>query len=470
MKVAFLTLGCKVNAYETEKMKEKFIHAGYDIVAFSQEADIYVVNTCTVTNIADRKSRQMLHRARRQNPEALVVAAGCYVDSAGQRGECDDSVDVFLSNQDKADIVERLTQLLADRSEAGEQDCRSGCMGHISEEAAGEEHTRAYIQIQNGCNQFCSYCIIPYVRGELTSRNDSEILEEVRGLASQGIHEIVLTGIHLSSFGVERCGDGNQTDGSEAGGARQDKIDADSFVRQQGRPLLALIQKLSKVQGIERIRLSSLEPRIITREFVKGLSEIPEFCPHFHLSLQSGCDETLRRMNRHYTTEEYREGVMLLRTFFDHPAITTDIIVGFPGEDEEEFQATCDFAREIGFARIHVFKYSRRQGTVADKMDGQVPEQVKSARSQILLETEAALEAKYQEYFFGKEEKVLLEEVSQIGDRKYLTGYNERYVRIAVPAEDRDAGQLCSQVVTVSVSGNLADGILRAEWMSLDRE
>lgn len=467
MKIAFLTLGCKVNAYETEKMKEQFIHAGYDVVSFSQKADIYVINTCTVTNIADRKSRKMLHRARKNNPEALVVAAGCYVDSAGQNGVQDEGVDLFLRNQDKAQVVEKLEQILAERGASGPKGCP---VGGMSEEAAEEGHTRAYIQIQNGCNQFCSYCIIPYVRGELKSRPDGEVLKEVRGLASQGIHEIVLTGIHLSSFGVDRSGEGVSADAENSAKVQADKLNADRFVGQQGRPLLALIRKLSEVKGIERIRLSSLEPRIITEEFVRGLAEIPEVCPHFHLSLQSGCDETLRRMNRHYTTGEYREGVMLLRRFFGHPAVTTDIIVGFPGEDGEEFEKTCEFARETGFSRIHVFKYSRRRGTVADKMDRQVPEEVKSERSRVLLETEAALEMKYQEYFFGKEEKVLLEEISWIGGRQYLVGYNERYVRIAVPAVERDAAGFCNQIVKVLVSGHLADGILLGEMMPFERE
>ncbi len=454
MKIAFLTLGCKVNSYETEKMKIQFEHAGHGIVSFSEKADVYVVNTCTVTNIADRKSRKMLHRARRLNPEGIVVAAGCYVDSAKQKGEMDSSVDVFLENKEKENIVACIERLALEKgiSLEREEGAINETGGHInlSEEATKEERTRAYIKVQNGCNQFCTYCIIPYVRGELVSRSDEEIFREVEELAVQGYQEVVVTGIHLSSFGVDRSGE---------------KLNANSFLALEGKPLLKLLQGISEIDGIERIRMGSLEPRIITESFAKELSEIPGICPHFHLSLQSGCDTVLKRMNRHYTAGEYLEGVKILEKYFKHPAITTDIIVGFPQETEEEFLTTCDFAREVSFAQIHIFKYSRRQGTIADRMEGQVPEQTKSQRSDALMAIEAELEKKYQSYFMGREEEVLLEEVQEIQGKSYLVGYNERYVRIAVALEPgEDALSRCNTIATVRIVGQIEDGILEGKW------
>ena len=418
MKIAFLTLGCKVNSYETEQMKSRFEDAGYRIVAFSEQADIYLVNTCTVTNIADRKSRKMLHRARKMNPDALVVAAGCYVDSAKRKGEEDEAIDLFLSNIEKdrvVELVERDVQRKLTEMEKNTKRYDSAVGGKlrdggnpeetgISAAARAEEHTRAYIQVQNGCNQYCSYCIIPYVRGPLTSKPVEQVREEVRQLAEQGIREVVVTGIHLSSYGVE-------------GG------DAGAFIKSQGIPLLELLEAIQEIEGIERIRLGSLEPRIITWEFVRRLAENTKICPHFHLSLQSGCDTVLKRMNRRYTTAEYRERVEILREIYEHPAITTDIIVGFPQETEEEFQKTRDYAKQIGFSQIHVFKYSRRQGTVADRMEGQISEQEKSARSEELIQTQSWLMQKYQEYYLETEQEVLLEELTEIDGRPYLTGY-----------------------------------------------
>lgn len=448
MKIAFLTLGCKVNSYETEKMKVQFETAGHRIVSFSEKADVYVVNTCTVTNIADRKSRKMLHRARRLNQEAIVVAAGCYVDSARQKGEADESVDVFLSNQEKENmvtLVERIAQ-----QKGIEISNERGTAANMSEAATQEEHTRAYLKVQNGCNQYCTYCIIPYVRGALVSRNDEDIIQEVKQLASKGYQEVVVTGIHLSSFGVDR---------------EEKKPDADSFLKLEGKPLLKLLRSVSQVEGIERIRMGSLEPRIITEDFARELSEIPGICPHFHLSLQSGCDSVLKRMNRHYTAKEYFQKVEILRKYFKHPAVTTDIIVGFPQESGEEFQTTCDFAEKIGFAQIHVFKYSRRQGTIADGMDDQVPEPVKGERSDILLEIERELEQTYQSYFMGREEEVLIEEISVIQGEKYLTGYNERYVRIAVPVKNTpDAEARCNTIATVHIIGQITKDILLGDW------
>lgn len=446
MKIAFLTLGCKVNSYETEKMKIQFETEGYEIVSFSEKADVYVVNTCTVTNIADRKSRKMLHRARRMNPDAVVVAAGCYVDSAREKGEEDESVDLFIGNEDKEKMIAMVEENLEKRGILNREKCPDHSMGEMSEKAENELHTRAYIKIQNGCNQYCSYCIIPYVRGKLESRTEEDILSETKKLAAAGFHEIVLTGIHLSSFGVDR--------GFE-------KIDANSFVKLQGKYLLELLQKMAQVSGIERLRLGSLEPRIITEEFVKKLSQIPEVCPHFHLSLQSGCDATLKRMNRHYSSEEYLRGVEILRKYFKEPAITTDIIVGFPGETEEEFQTTCDFAEKVSFAQIHVFKYSRRHGTVADRMEDQVDEQIKNIRSDKLLVVEHNLEKQYQNKFINRLQKILIEEPVVVENRKYLVGYNERYVRIAVPYEEGKCDEsLCNSMIEVHVEGFLNEDIL----------
>lgn len=453
MKIAFLTLGCKVNSYETEKMKQNFEEAGHQIVSFSERADVYIINTCTVTNIADRKSRQMLHRARRDNPDAVVAATGCYVDSAADRGEREEGIDFFVANKDKENIVEILEKSLAERKYVR----RSSGDGvqeeaRMSEQAEKEQHTRAYIKVQSGCNQYCAYCIIPYVRGELSSRPDKEIVREAEELAGRRFREIVVTGIHLSSFGVDR----------QAG-----KIESASFVELGGRPLLVLLKRLEQIEGIERIRLGSLEPRIITEDFVRELSQIKKLCPHFHLSLQSGCDATLQRMNRHYTTGEYLQGVKLLRQYFENPAVTTDIIVGFPQEGSEEFEETCRFAKEAAFAMLHVFKYSRRQGTVADAMEGQIDGQIKKSRSDKLLELGRLLEQEYQQHFIGRREKVLLEEAAEIGGRRYLIGYNERYVRIAVAVEDLtgEYGDIeeewCNRIVEVVITGRLTEEILQ---------
>ena len=405
MRIAFLTLGCKVNSYETDKMKNKFIEAGDYIVSFEEEADIYLVNTCTVTNIADRKSRQMLHRAKKKNPQALIVATGCYVDSALAKDEQDESVDLFVPNDQKNAIVTLVKQAwqqnVADAVQSengvsieekvwqisGEETGRVG--GGESLMAQEEEHTRAYLTVQNGCNLYCSYCIIPYVRGPLTSKPIPQVVQELKQMAAKGIREVVLTGIHLSSYGV-------------------DDRKASSFLELKGRPLLELLTAANAVDGIERIRLGSLEPRIITEEFVAHLAALPKVCPHFHLSLQSGCDETLRRMNRHYTSEQYLEGVHILRRYYENPAITTDIIVGFPGETEEEFAETLAFAETAAFAQIHVFKYSRRKGT------------------EQLSET-------YRRQFIGQVTQVLLEEMTEIDGENYVVGYTSRYVRVAVP-------------------------------------
>lgn len=444
MRVGFLTLGCKVNSYETEKMKIKFEEQGHTVVAFEEKADVYIVNTCTVTNIADRKSRKMLHRAKRRNPDSLVVAAGCYVDSSDKKGEKDSSVDLFVTNAMKEDLVAFVVEAMKERNivpmQVTEEEFEKE--HHMTKEAMAQKHTRAYLKVQNGCNQYCTYCIIPYVRGPLSSKPVEDVVYEVEQLAKDGIQEVVLTGIHLSSYGV-------------------DLTECKNFLELEGRMLLKLIQNVAKVDGIERIRLGSLEPRIITKNFLEELSQIPEVCPHFHLSLQSGCDQTLRRMNRHYSADEYEEGVKMIRAYFKHPAITTDIIVGFPQETEEEFEATCAFARRIAFAQIHVFKYSRRQGTMADAMTGQVDETIKNQRSEKLIGIEKELEKEYQKYFIGKKEEVLLEEVQLIEGREYVVGYNERYVRIAVSCTEMpDAKERCNTIATVKIERHLTNEIL----------
>lgn len=444
MRVGFLTLGCKVNSYETEKMKIKFEEQGHTVVAFEEKADVYIVNTCTVTNIADRKSRKMLHRAKRRNPDSLVVAVGCYVDSSDKKGEKDSSVDLFVTNAMKENLVAFVVEAMKERNivpmQVTEEEFEKE--HHMTKEAMAQKHTRAYLKVQNGCNQYCTYCIIPYVRGPLSSKPVEDVVYEVEQLAKDGIQEVVLTGIHLSSYGV-------------------DLTECKNFLELEGRMLLKLIRNVAKVDGIERIRLGSLEPRIITKNFLEELSQIPEVCPHFHLSLQSGCDQTLRRMNRHYSADEYEAGVKMIRAYFKHPAITTDIIVGFPQETEEEFEATCAFARRIAFAQIHVFKYSRRQGTMADAMTGQVDETIKNQRSEKLIGIEKELEKEYQKYFIGKKEEVLLEEVQLIEGREYVVGYNERYVRIAVSCTEMpDAKERCNTIATVKIERHLTDEIL----------
>lgn len=413
--IAFLTLGCKVNSYETEAMQALVAAAGAVLVDFGQAADIYIVNTCSVTNMADRKSRQMLHRAKKRNPEALVVAAGCYAQTASEEAMKAEGIDLIIGNNQKKEIVPLLERCLE-----GVKNKRLD----IGEESEYEElklatklcHTRAYIKIQDGCNQFCSYCIIPYARGRIRSRAEEDVISEVRSLADAGYQEIVLTGIHLSSYG-QPAKEGEQ-------------------------PLLSLIQKLNEIKEIRRIRLGSLEPRIITENFVKTLSSCEQVCPHFHLSLQSGSDTVLKRMNRKYTAEEYLECVRLLRRFYNEPAITTDIIVGFPQETDEEFEETLAFAEMVAFSKIHVFKYSRRKGTSADKMSGQVAEQKKTERSERLLALEKRLGEAYRSRFIGTAQEVLFEEHTHLLGEDFQTGYTERYIRMAVQEKKELSGKL----------------------------
>ena len=406
--VALHNLGCKVNAYEFEVMQQNLQESGFKIVPFDSEADIYIVNTCTVTNIADRKSRQMLHRAKHLNPDAVVVAVGCYVQTGAGKIEDDSCIDLAIGNNRKKEIVDILNAFLKEREE-GKGTGRAGDIIDISKTTEYEEmklertaeHTRAYIKVQDGCNQFCSYCIIPFARGRVRSRRKEDVLEEVRGLAKKGYREVVLTGIHLSSYGMDFLGETKGDYLKGTGDLRQEAMDR-GF-------LFSLIEAIAGIDGIARIRLGSLEPRIITEAFAQRLAAAGKVCPHFHLSLQSGCDETLKRMNRHYTAGEYYEKVKILRRFFENPAITTDVIVGFPRETEEEFEQTRAFLEKVRFFEMHVFKYSRRKGTVADRMPGQLTDAVKAGRSAVLLSMEARQSKEYRASYIGKEVEILTE-------------------------------------------------------------
>lgn len=411
-KAALHNLGCKVNAYETEAMQQLLEDAGYEIVSFGDPADVYIINTCSVTNVADKKSRQMLHRAKKQNPDAVVVAAGCYVQAAGEVLMQDAAVDLIIGNDKKKDLVEVLDRYFTDHRKV-EELIDIGASHEYEELHIRKiaDHTRAFIKVQDGCNQFCSYCIIPYTRGRVRSRAIGDIVAEVEALANSGYREIVLTGIHLSSYGVD-------------------------FPKEREETLLSLILRLDRIRGIERIRLGSLEPRIVTEEFAQTLAGLKTICPHFHLSLQSGCDETLKRMNRHYSTEEYRERCEILRRHFSNPAITTDVIVGFPGETEEEFRQTEEFLRQIKFYEMHIFKYSKRAGTKAAVMEHQVPEQVKAVRSDALLKLEQELSLEYRKSFIGNRTEVLLEEPVEIDGTTYMMGHTREYIKAAVPFQE----------------------------------
>ena len=421
-KVALHNLGCKVNAYETEAMQELLEEHGYEIVPFKEGADIYIINTCTVTNMADRKSRQMLHRARKMNPHAIVVACGCYVQAKSD--ELDECIDIVVGNNRKKDIIE----ILKEYERGREGTCQEMVdINHTKEYeemhlTRTAEHTRAYIKVQDGCNQFCSYCIIPYARGRVRSRDHESVLREVQGLASNGYKEVVLTGIHLSSYGMDT-----------------------------GDHLLNLILDIHEVPGIQRIRLGSLEPRIITEEFARTLASLPKMCPHFHLSLQSGCDATLKRMNRRYTAEEYYEKCVLLRKYFYNSALTTDVIVGFPGETEEEFAQSKAFVDKVNFYETHVFKYSRREGTLAAKMENQVPETVKTVRSNELLELSRRKQRNYEEALIGTTQEVLMEEEIFHEGEKYQVGHTKEYVKIG----QKTTENLTNQLVNVEIESQL---------------
>lgn len=432
-KAALHNLGCKVNAYETEAMQHLLEEAGYEIVPFTQKADVYVINTCSVTNMADRKSRQMLHKAKKNNPDSIVVAAGCYVQTSEKEVLNDLSVDIVIGNDRKHDLVRLLEEYSLDSVNDTVDDINDG--KHDFEELfidQTKEHTRAFIKVQDGCNQFCSYCIIPYARGRVRSRRFENVIAEVERLAANGFKEVVLTGIHLSSYGVD-------------------------FEEDTG--LLELIQAVNAVKGIERIRLGSLEPKIVTEHFASELSKLDKICPHFHLSLQSGCDATLKRMNRKYTTKEYERGCERLRKYFVHPAITTDVIVGFPGETEEEFAQTKAYLEHIHFYEMHIFKYSKRKGTRAAVMPDQIDEQIKAVRSEKLIALGHDMSKEFRKFYIGKNEEVLFEEKAVIGDKEYFVGYTKEYVKVAKKTDEN----LENQIVSGRISGMLTDEILLFE-------
>ncbi len=421
-KCALHSLGCKVNSYETQAMQKMMESAGYEIVPFGEEiADIYIINTCSVTNIADRKSRQMIHKAKKLNPEAVVAAAGCYVESAGDN--IDEDVDIVIGNNEKSHLIEILNEYFEHMDK--EKSVDIGKVTGFDELNIDSplEHTRAYVKIQDGCNRFCSYCIIPYVRGRIRSRKPDDVMAEIKRVAASGCKEVVLTGIHLSSYGLDF---------------------KDNTVK-----LIDVIEAVNRIEGIERIRLGSLEPLIVTEEFVRRLAKCKKICPHFHLSLQSGCDETLKRMNRRYNVDEYYKGVELLREYFPDAAVTTDVIVGFPGETEEEFNITKKYLEKVCFYEMHVFKYSRRKGTAADKMPDQIPENIKSERSTELLELNEILSNGYREKYIGKKVKVLLEENHIIENKKYIIGFTDTYVRVAL--ENPEEKLYTNQIVNVRV-------------------
>ena len=424
MKCTLHNLGCKVNSYETEAMRQLLEAAGYDIVEFGKEsADVYIINTCTVTNIADRKSRQMLHKAKKDNPNAVVVAAGCYVQEAGEKLLEDSAVDIIVGNNKKGQIVEVLDEYFKGKDTDSFIDINKTKEYERLAISGSEIHTRAYIKIQDGCNQFCTYCIIPFARGRVRSRSLEDIMSEVNKLAESGCHEIVITGIHLSSYGLDF-----------------DNTEYNAQPVPNAERLLQVIEAIDKVDGIERIRLGSLEPRIITDAFLTRLSAVKKICPHFHLSLQSGCDATLRRMNRRYDTKEFSDGVDKIRKYFDRPAITTDVIVGFPGETDEEFAVTKKYLEKIKFFEMHVFKYSRRKGTIADRMENQVADSIKSARSDELIEIDDGLSENYRESFVGEKEKVLVEEYVEKDGKKYAVGHTRRYVKVYIPVQGINDG------------------------------
>lgn len=414
-KAALHNLGCKVNAYETEAMQQMLEKAGYEIVPFSEKADVYIINTCSVTNMADRKSRQMLHRAKKMNPDSIVVGAGCYVQTSYEQALEDLSIDIIIGNNRKKDLIRCIQEFEANHQvtdscidiNAGTQEYEEL---HMTKTA---EHTRAFVKVQDGCNQFCSYCIIPYARGRVRSRSIADVVAEVEALTANGYQEVVLTGIHLSSFGLDH-----------------------------EESLLELIRKVHQIPELKRIRLGSLEPRVITDAFTKALSELPKVCPHFHLSLQSGCTTVLKRMNRKYTAEEYADKCGILRKYYEHPAITTDIIVGFPGETEEEFAQTMEFVKTIRFYEIHVFKYSKRKGTVAADMKNQVLETVKNERSNQLMEVAEELKQEFIQYYHGKTVSVLFEQEIEHEGKRCYEGFTPEYVKVIFPTEDNFENQI----------------------------
>ncbi len=403
--ISTYTLGCKVNQYETEAMEQKFESEGYETVPFNQKADIYVINTCSVTTMADKKSRQMLSKAKKKNKDAVIVAVGCYAQVAHEKLKKDAVADIIIGNTRKNSIVKLVEDYICKKEKTNLVDNIHQVKRYEDLWISKVNHkTRAYIKIQDGCNQFCSFCIIPYTRGRIRSRGMEDTIHEVQALTENGYKEIVLTGIHLASYGKDL----------------------------EGASLSKLLERLSSIQGLKRIRLGSLEPNIVTTEFVSHLITLKKVCPHFHLSLQSGCNATLERMNRKYTTEQYLDRVQMIRNYYKEPSITTDIIVGFPGETEEEYQQTVSFVEKVNFSSIHVFKYSKREGTVAARRKDQVDGNIKHERSQHLIALGEKLKQNYINGFIGYKKKVLFEESIQLDNKAYHTGYTNNYIKVIV--------------------------------------
>lgn len=444
-KVAFHNLGCKVNSYELEFVQQRFTENDFRIVPFDQKADIYVINTCTVTNIADRKSRQMLHRAKTMNPDAVVVAMGCYVETRKDEVANDLGIDILIGNNDKGHAYEKIIEFLETNKSASDiKDINDVSEYDEFRLSFTTEHTRVHIKIQDGCNQFCSYCAIPLARGRVRSRKIEDIVSEVNGLTEKGYKEFVLTGIHLSSYGLENY---------------NLEMEKQSEPDYSNAKLIDAIEAVAAIDGVKRIRLGSLEPRIITDDFMARLVATGKICPHFHLSLQSGSDTVLKRMNRRYTKDEFFAKAKLIREYFEHPGITTDVIAGFPGETDEEFSETKEYMNDVDFYEAHIFKYSRRKGTVADKLPGQLTDKEKSVRSEILITDSLARSKKFREYYLGKELEVLFEEITEIDGEKYLTGYSREYVKVVLKSTDE---KMINQIYRVKAESFITDEIMEA--------
>ena len=442
-RAALHNLGCKVNAYETEAMEALLVSDGYEIVPFSEEADVYVINTCSVTSMADHKSRQMIHRARKQNPDGVVIAAGCYVQTGAEELKEDLSVDIIIGNNKKDELLPELHKYLEAHNRVF--DMIDVNQGHLEFEnlylTKTAEHTRAFLKVQDGCDQFCSYCVIPFARGRIRSRKIDQVVSEVENLVKLGYREFVLTGIHLSSYGMERYGVPGEYS------------------------LQDLIEQVASVDGVERVRLGSVEPQIFTQDFIDRVKKVKEFCPHFHLSLQSGCDATLKRMNRKYTAQEYFETCQIIREAFDHPAITTDVIVGFPGETEEEFLESKAFIEKVKFYELHVFKFSRREGTKADTMKDQIPEAVKTERSRILIEIGKRMSEEFRQEVIGREQEILIENQVEVNGETYWQGYTKEYIKMGY-SSDRD---LTNKIVIGKATGFLSRDMVLLDRDSLER-
>lgn len=453
-KVAFHNLGCKVNSYELEFVQQRFTENDFRIVPFDQKADIYVVNTCTVTNIADRKSRQMLHRAKTLNPDAIVVAMGCYVETSKDEARKDLGIDVLIGNSDKGHAYEKIVEFLNNKDSNNTED-KHLLVNDINETKEYDEfklsftteHTRVHVKIQDGCNQFCSYCAIPLARGRVRSRKIEDIVSEIEGLCKNNYKEFVLTGIHLSSYGMENYN------------IEMSNENPVGYSEYENAKLIDAIEAVAKIKGVKRIRLGSLEPRIITEDFLKRLVATGKICPHFHLSLQSGSDSVLKRMNRRYSTDEFLEKTKLIREYFIHAGITTDVIAGFPGETNEEFTETREYMNKVDFYEAHIFKYSRRRGTLADKMDNQLTDKEKSVRSEILIKDANERSRKFREYYIGKRAEVLFEEIIVIGGEDYLTGYTREYVKVALKSGDE---KLINEIRDVRIEGFINDEVMSA--------